>query len=162
MTRSGFYKFTGVELHYGATAVHAPNFTLLAADHETYTYPVEGWYWFDTTEDAEAFFGLNGVSNARWIEFGAAIVADPGVNQMIAAAAQNAPVLHLMLGVGLGQAAQGDARTFSTAWTAATGVGLVSPELAAHVAALATTYDLPAEFVGALNPQPEPELEPEP
>jgi hypothetical protein len=38
----------------------------------------------------------------------------------------------------------------------------MTPELAAAVAALAVHYDLPAEFVGALNPQPEPELEPEP
>jgi len=92
----------------------------------------------------------------RWVEFGTALVADPGVNQMIGTAAATAPVLHLMLGVGLGQAAQGDPKTFLAAWTAAMGVGLASPDLAAHVAALATTYDLPAEFVAALNP---PEVE---
>jgi len=155
MTTSGFYRLKDDVLQYG-TKIHAPNYTLLAEEHESYTYPVNGWYWFDSADDAEAFFGLNGVSNARWVEFGTALVADPGVNQMIGTAAATAPVLHLMLGVGLGQAAQGDPKTFLAAWTAAMGAGLASPDLAAHVAALATTYDLPAEFVAALNP---PEVE---
>lgn len=90
----------------------------------------------------------------RWQEFGAALAADAGVNQMIGATAANAPVLHLMLGVGLGQAAQGDARTFSTAWTQATAAGLVNPDLAAHVQTLAGQFDLPSEFVAGLNPEP--------
>jgi hypothetical protein len=90
-----------------------------------------------------------------WVEFGTALVTDNSVNALIGTAATTAPVLHLMLGVGLGQAAQGDPRTFLAAWTAASGVGLVAPDLTAHVAALAATFDLPAEFVQGLNPQTE-------
>jgi hypothetical protein len=32
--------------------VYAPTFTLRADLHETYTYPMDGWYWFDTEEEA--------------------------------------------------------------------------------------------------------------
>jgi hypothetical protein len=59
-----------------------------------------------------------------------------------------------MLGVGLGQAAQGDAQTFSVAWASALSAGLVSPELATHVAELGATCDLPAEFLGQIERSP--------
>jgi hypothetical protein len=54
---SGFYKLDGTLL-YGHWAVYGPNFTLLRELHETYTYPVDGWYWFDTEAEAREFFGL--------------------------------------------------------------------------------------------------------
>lgn len=91
----------------------------------------------------------------RWVQFGAALAADAGVNAMIGTAATSAPVLHLMLGVGLGQAAQGDPQTFTVAWANARSVGLVSAELAAHVAELAASFDLPAEFIAGLTSAPE-------
>jgi len=91
----------------------------------------------------------------RWVEFGAALGQDQAVNQFVGTIAQAAPVLHLMVGVGLGQAAQGDAKTFLAAWGLGLAAGLVTAELAAHVSALATTYDLPAEFVAALAPTAE-------
>jgi hypothetical protein len=92
----------------------------------------------------------------RWVEFGDAVIDHPGVAAVVDGAPRR---LAIALGVGLGQAAQGDPKTFLAAWTAAMGAGLVTPDLAAHVAALATTYDLPAEFVAALNP-PSPESDP--
>jgi hypothetical protein len=92
----------------------------------------------------------------QWQAFGAAIAADTDTNIMIATAAASAPVLHLMLGVGLGQAAQGDSSTFVTAWTNAIGAGLVTQELAEHVQGLAIDRDLPDDFVQALNPDPWP------
>jgi hypothetical protein len=54
---SGFYKLDGTLL-YGLGAVFGPDFTLLRADHETYTYPVDGWHWFDSEDEARAFFEL--------------------------------------------------------------------------------------------------------
>lgn len=87
----------------------------------------------------------------QWVAFGAALAADPDVNAMVATAATAAPVLHLMLGVGLGQAAQGDAQTFSAAWANARSAGLVSAELAAHVADLGAGFDLPAAFLAQLQ-----------
>jgi hypothetical protein len=55
---SGFYRIDpdGGELQYAPNFVYAPTYTLLRADHATYTYPVDGWYWFDTLKQAEAFF----------------------------------------------------------------------------------------------------------
>ena len=156
MTKPGFYKYDQADnlLRFAPTYVYAPNYTLLADQHETYTYPVDGWTWFETTEAAEAEFGLNGASNARWQEFAAVLSSDQSVNQMIAAALQAAPVLGLMLGVGLGQAAEGNPGTFSTAWGLALAGGLVTPQLAAYVQGLTTGYDLPASFVAMLNPTP--------
>jgi len=60
-------------------------------------------------------------------------------------------VLHLMLGVGLGQAAQGDPATFLAAWGQARASGLVSPELVEQVVNLAGGFDLPVEFLAGLD-----------
>ena len=87
-----------------------------------------------------------------WVAFGAALAADPDVNGLVAtAAAANAPVLHGMLIVGLGQAAQGDPQTFGAAWSAARAAGLVSPELIANMQATAAVFNLPAEFIAGLE-----------
>lgn len=86
----------------------------------------------------------------QWVQFADVVMDDPGV----AAVVDNAPRrLSIALGVGLGQAAQGDAKTFGMAWTKALSAGLVTPELAAHVQGLAADYDLPGDFVAGLNPE---------
>lgn len=54
---SGFYKLDGILL-YGPNFVYNANYTLLRADHITYTYPVDGWYWFDSDAEARVFFNL--------------------------------------------------------------------------------------------------------
>jgi hypothetical protein len=87
----------------------------------------------------------------QWVAFGAALAADPGINGLVATAAATAPVLHLMLGVGLGQAAQGDPQTFGAAWSAARAAGLMSPELIANMQATAAVFNLPAEFIAGLE-----------
>jgi hypothetical protein len=87
----------------------------------------------------------------RWVQFAEQLAADAAVNGLVATCAATAPVLHLMLGVGLGQAAQGGPATFLAAWGQAVATGLVAPELAAQVAALAGGFDLPAEFVEGLG-----------
>jgi voltage-gated potassium channel Kch len=53
--------------------------------------------------------------------------------------------------VGLGQAAQGDPQTFVVGWASARAAGLVSAELAAHVATVGAGYDLPADFLAQLE-----------
>jgi hypothetical protein len=58
---AGFYKLDG-DLLYGPNFVYGPTFELLAGNKDTYTYPVEGWYWFDTLEEACNHFGLD-ISN---------------------------------------------------------------------------------------------------
>lgn len=53
---SGFYKFDSV-LMYGKL-ITAPEFVLIEAEHAQYQYPVDGWYWFDTQEEAKTFFNI--------------------------------------------------------------------------------------------------------
>jgi hypothetical protein len=58
---SGFYKQDpeSGELLHAPNFVYARDYTLLRADHATYTLPVDGWYWFDTLKQAEAFFATD-------------------------------------------------------------------------------------------------------
>ena len=50
-----FYKFEEENLLYG-TLVCGPTYTLIESEHDSYNYPVDGWYWFDTEEGALEFF----------------------------------------------------------------------------------------------------------
>jgi len=94
----------------------------------------------------------------HWVAFAGTAVTDAQVKAMLATVAQSEPGVFGMLIAGLGDAAKGDPKTFlgangaPGAWQIAQSMGFITPDLAAHVAALATTYDLPAEFVAALNP----------
>jgi len=38
--------------------VHSQEYMLLEEQKTAYTYPIDGWYWFDTEEEAIVFFGL--------------------------------------------------------------------------------------------------------
>lgn len=49
---SGFYKLDGALL-YASNAVYGPDYVLIREDRAEYTYPVHGWYWFDSQSDAE-------------------------------------------------------------------------------------------------------------
>jgi len=149
---AGFYKFDGELLRYASSAVYAPNFTLLLELKDSYNYPVSEWYFFATTEQAESFFEINGQSQTRWVEFGAAVQANPAINQLMGTALQQLPALGLGLGVGLGQAADGDARVFLSSWGIAKQLNLITPQLVTEVTALAEQFDLPADFVAALGP----------
>jgi len=53
-----FFKQDNNELFEGPNVVQGLGFALFKEEKDTYTYPVEGWYWFDTTEEAMAFFNL--------------------------------------------------------------------------------------------------------
>ena len=55
---SGFYKKQNGELLYGPNFVVSKNFELRKETHEQHTYPVYGWYWFDSLNEAKDFFGL--------------------------------------------------------------------------------------------------------
>jgi hypothetical protein len=55
---SGFYKKEDDGFLYGKVVLNA-NYELRSESKDQYTYPVEGWYWFDTEEEAKRFFNLN-------------------------------------------------------------------------------------------------------
>lgn len=50
---SGFYKYDDIqqEWYYGPNAVYNLNYELLRELKDTYTYPVDGWNWYDQSPD---------------------------------------------------------------------------------------------------------------
>ena len=56
MNTAGFYKLDidGVTVLHGPNFVLHANYSLYKEQKDTYTYPVDGWYWFDTEEEANA------------------------------------------------------------------------------------------------------------
>jgi len=52
-----FYKIDGTELLEAPTTVQGPDYALYENQHEEYTYPVEGWYWFSDRETAVVSLG---------------------------------------------------------------------------------------------------------
>lgn len=54
---TGFYKFND-ELFYAPNFVYAPEYTLKKEEKDTYTLPIDGWYWFNTTQEAKDFFNI--------------------------------------------------------------------------------------------------------
>lgn len=58
METKGFYKVEDGGLLYAPNFVAAPDYELRAELHETYTYPVEGWRWFESEEAAREFYGI--------------------------------------------------------------------------------------------------------
>jgi hypothetical protein len=44
---SGFYKLEDGNWQYAPNAIYAPNYTLEKELKDTYTYPVDGWTWYD-------------------------------------------------------------------------------------------------------------------
>lgn len=59
---SGFYKIQNQNeeliLLYGPNGVMHCDYDLLKENHLNYEYPVDGWYWFDSEEEARIFFDV--------------------------------------------------------------------------------------------------------
>lgn len=55
---AGFYKLDN-ELLYGPNFVKNANYELYKDTHDQHVYPIDGWHWFDSLEDACQYFGLN-------------------------------------------------------------------------------------------------------
>ena len=58
MDSSGFYKNENGLLLAGPHFVLAGSYNLFKEEKDSYTYPIGGWYWFDSIEEACAFFQL--------------------------------------------------------------------------------------------------------
>lgn len=68
-----FYFKHGKELLEAPERVQGIDYELLAGQHESYVYPVDGWHWFNTEEQARAFFLKPPDVNASVKKFTAAI-----------------------------------------------------------------------------------------
>lgn len=59
---SGFYKAQtdegGTILIYGPNGVFSSEYDLVRELHTTYEYPIGGWYWFDSEQEAKQFFSI--------------------------------------------------------------------------------------------------------
>ncbi len=49
---AGFYKIQDNQMIYAPRIVEGNGYALFAQDKDTYQYPVDGWYWFDSDTDA--------------------------------------------------------------------------------------------------------------
>lgn len=54
----GFFKKDIDSIVVGENFVFSPSVTLKAEDKDLYTYPQDGWYWFDTFDEALQFFAV--------------------------------------------------------------------------------------------------------
>jgi len=53
-----YYRLFGSQMHVG-DLVSLPGLDLTVENHEQHVYPVEGWTWFDTEDEAIAALGSN-------------------------------------------------------------------------------------------------------
>lgn len=60
-----FYKKEENEILNGGDTVCTPSVVLTASTKDEFTYPQDGWYWFDTFDEALAFFA--GLKNSDFI-----------------------------------------------------------------------------------------------
>lgn len=54
---AGFYKYESGFLTWGKWVLNL-EYHLVADKHTEYQLPIDGWYWFDSIQDANTFFGI--------------------------------------------------------------------------------------------------------
>jgi len=55
---AGFYKYEDENLQYTPNSVMNYEFCITIDLKDTYTYPVFGWYYFNSEEEAKTFFNI--------------------------------------------------------------------------------------------------------
>ena len=69
----GFYKKEEGQILNGEELVSTPNVTLSIDNKDEFTYPQDGWYWFDTFDEALTYFASTNFGTiltprqARWV-----------------------------------------------------------------------------------------------
>ena len=53
-----FYKYQEDMLFEAPNFVESPNYQLYAEQKDSYSYPVDGWIWLDTIEEAYEHFNI--------------------------------------------------------------------------------------------------------
>ena len=51
---AGFYKKENDQLYYAPNIIEGDGYVLVAQDKDQYEYPIDGWTWFDSEEEAKA------------------------------------------------------------------------------------------------------------
>lgn len=57
----GFYKKQNEELLYGPNIVEGDGYVLLVREKDSYEYPVDGWFWFESEDSANEYFGIKSI-----------------------------------------------------------------------------------------------------
>jgi hypothetical protein len=55
---AGFYKLEGAVVLYSPTVTVGPGYMLVADERHEYTEPIDGWWWYNSEEEARAALGL--------------------------------------------------------------------------------------------------------
>lgn len=63
MDTSGFYNNDEGSLLFAPNIVSSPDFELLREKKDEYSYPVNGWSWFDSEEEAKTELGIKEVAD---------------------------------------------------------------------------------------------------
>ena len=58
MIEQGFYKYDEEDLLFASTSVTNKDYELHIEDKDNYTYPMHGWYYFNTLLEAKQFFNI--------------------------------------------------------------------------------------------------------
>ena len=53
---AGFYKKQNNEIQYAPNYIEGNEYLLISSEKDTYEYPVDGWYWFNSEILANDFF----------------------------------------------------------------------------------------------------------
>lgn len=69
----GFYKNDEGSLLYAPNFVNSPTAVLIKEEKDNYAYPIEGWYWFNSKEEAISALGIVETAN---------LSADPNIAEM--------------------------------------------------------------------------------
>jgi hypothetical protein len=59
MNNAGFYKKEETEILFAPHIVEGNGYMLAAADKDSYEYPVDGWVWANSLDDAIVYFASN-------------------------------------------------------------------------------------------------------
>jgi hypothetical protein len=59
MNNAGFYKKEETEILFAPNIVNGPNYMLVLADKDEYDYPIDGWIYANSFDEAIAYFVAN-------------------------------------------------------------------------------------------------------
>ena len=65
---AGFYKYEEPSLHYGPNYVLDSNYKLSKETKDDNIYPIDGWYWFNSEEEAHVYFNYVPEQNDEGLE----------------------------------------------------------------------------------------------
>lgn len=53
-----FYKLIAENTITSGNIINSLDYNLINTEKDLYDLPIDGWYWFDTPEEANVFFGI--------------------------------------------------------------------------------------------------------